>query len=315
MLEFPFPPMLLERAEQPFADPDWLWQVKWDGVRNLTLVQGGRVRHFSRRLLERTGRFPEFGELGRLLAGREAVLDGEIIVLRGGRPSFSAVLARDLGTGEPDRRKLRLLPATLMLFDLLWLDGRPLFDVPLTRRAELLAELIPESESWAVVESFPGEAGPDLFRAVAAAGLEGVVGKRRESPYRPGVRSRDWQKVKRRLEMLAVVLGYTTPVGRPGGLLLGAYSEGRLRYIGRVGSGVTSEDLLAVRRETRPAPCPLGEEPSLRERFGSDPGPVVWVEPRLTAQVRFTDWTEEGRLRDPVLVRLSSEPPEAAVIP
>ncbi|MBP2016743.1 bifunctional non-homologous end joining protein LigD [Symbiobacterium terraclitae] len=312
-MRLPFPPMLLERAEAPFADLGWIYQVKWDGVRNLTLVEGGRVRHWSRRLRERTALFPEFDGLARALAGRRAVLDGEIIVLRDGRPSFPAVLERDLAARST--APARGLPATLMLFDLLELDGRELYGLPLTERLQLLERVVAPSEAWQVVASFPGDQGPALFEAAVARGLEGVVAKRRGSLYVPGTRSRDWLKVKRRSEMLAVVVGYTNPVGRPGGLLLGAYREGRLRYIGRVGSGLTAGDLAAIRAHLPPGPCPFDRLPALRDRFSGDVGPVTWVEPRLTVRVAFTEWTEEQRLRDPVVVGFSTEPPEAAVMP
>jgi len=310
-VRLPFAPMLLERAGAPFADPGWLYQVKWDGVRNLTLVEGGRVRHWSRRLRERTGLFPEFDGLARAVTRRRLVLDGEIVVLRDGRPSFAAVLERDLAASPPAHG----LPATLMLFDLLEVDGEELYSRPLQERLALLAEVVPPSEAWQVVASFPGRDGPALFEAAVSQGLEGVVAKRLGSRYAPGTRSRDWLKVKRRSEMLAVVVGYTNPAGRPGGLLLGAYHEGRLRYIGRVGSGLSGADLAAIRSHLPPAPCPFERVPGLRDRFGGDPGPVVWVEPRLTVRVAFTEWTEEQRLRDPVVVGFSTEPPEAAVIP
>ena len=312
-MHLPFPPMLLERAETPFADAGWLYQVKWDGVRNLTLVEGGRVRHWSRRLRERTALFPEFDGLAAALSGRRAVLDGEIIVLRDGLPRFAAVLERDLASVPPDARNRR--SATLMIFDLLEWDGEELYQRPLTDRLALLEEVVPQDEAWQVVASFPGTQGPSLFSAAVAQGLEGVVAKRRDSRYLPGIRTRDWLKVKRRSEMLAVVVGYTTPAGRPGGLLLGAYRAGRLCYIGRAGSGLTGADLAAIRTHLPPAACQLAEVPRLRERFGGDPGPVVWVEPRLTVRVAFTEWTEEGRLRDPVVVGFSADPPEEAVMP
>lgn len=313
-MELPFQPMLLERAEKPFADAGWLYQVKWDGVRNLTLVEGGRVRHWSRRLRERTIHFPEFGGLADALGGRRAVLDGEIIVLKGERPSFNAILERDLAGGTPDPRKLQRLPATLMLFDLLELDDHPLYDRPLTERLALLEEALPPGERWQVVASFPGVEGPSLFQAVVEAGLEGVVAKRRSSRYTPGARSKDWLKVKRKGQMLAVVVGFTNPPGRSGALLLGAYRDGQLRYIGRAGSGITAADLATIRAHLPPAPCPFPRPPSLRDRFAGDPGPVVWVEPRLTVMVQFTEWTEEQRLRDPVVLGFSGEPPGAAVI-
>lgn len=303
--------MLLSRASAPFADSEWLFQVKWDGVRNLTLVEGGRVRHWSRRCRDRTALFPEFSDLGRALGSRRAVLDGEIIVLRSGKPSFAAILERDTA-GRPDPQRMRHSPATLMLFDLLELDDRPLYQLPLEERLRLLEALVTPAEAWQVVASFPGEQGPALFGAVAAQEMEGVVAKRLGSSYQPGVRSRDWVKVKRRQRLLAVICGYTAPTGRSGGLLLGAYRGKQLVYIGRVGSGIRPEELQILRTHLQPASCPFPRVPSLRDRFAGDPGPVVWTVPQVTVEVEFAEWTEEQRLRDPVVIGFSREAAEAA---
>lgn len=315
-MDLPFEPMLLTHAPAPFADPRWLYQVKWDGVRNLTLIDGGRIRHWSRRLRDRTALFPEFEGLVQSLPKTRLVLDGEIVVLREGKPSFPAILERDVG-GQLDPRKLRTAAATLMLFDILEYGDRQLYATPVEERLALLAELVPvPREHWQVVASFPGTSGPDLFAATSHQALEGVVAKRLGSPYTPGLRSKDWLKVKRKQQMLAVILGYTAPVGRPGGLLLGAHDPtGRLKYIGRVGSGITGEQLRTLKAHLPPAPRPLDYEPSLRDRFSGPPGPVVWTQPRLTAMIEFTEWTEEQRLRDPVLIGFSTEPPEQARFP
>ncbi len=314
-MQLPFTPMLLERAPQPFPDSGWLYQVKWDGVRNLALVEGGQVRHWSRRLRDRTIHFPEFAGLATVFGGRRAVLDGEIIVLRGGKPSFSGILERDLAGGVPDIRKVRSTPATFMIFDLLEWGDRELYGRPLQERLDLLKRLVPPAESWQVVQDFPGKTGPDLFRAVVSSGLEGVVAKRIGSPYQPDVRTKDWLKMKRKQRMLATVCGFTSAAGRPGGLLLGAYVEGRLRYIGRAGSGITSEQMSLLRQHLPPSHRPFDVEPVLRDRFSGPPGTVTWTEPRLTVEVEFTEWTEEQKLRDPVVVGFSTEPPEAARVP
>lgn len=306
--------MLLTHQPRPFADARWLWQVKWDGVRNLSLVDGGRIRHWSRRLRERTALFPELDGLAAAFGGRRAVLDGEIVVLRQGKPSFAAILERDV-SGSLDQRKLRTAPATLMLFDLLEYGEQQLYARPVSERLEMLAHLVPPGPSWQVVASFPGTAGPDLFHATEAQALEGVVAKRLASPYTPGLRSADWIKVKRKQTMLALVCGYTAPVGRPGGLILGAFQEGRLRYIGRVGSGISGQELATLKAHLPAGPCAFGREPNLRDRFSGPPGPVVWTAPRLVVRVQFTEWTEENKLRDPVVLGFTTEPPEAAQIP
>lgn len=311
-MEVPFVPMLLERSQRSFADDAWLFQVKWDGVRNLSLIEQGRIRHWSRRLRERTLHFPELDGLVRVFNGQRTVLDGEIIVLRDGKPSFPAVLERDLAGGAPDSRKVRSTPAMFMIFDLLEYAGHELYARPLAERLAILREAVPDAEAWQAVAAFPGSSGPDLFQAVVSAGLEGVVGKRASSPYLPGTRSKDWLKIKRRQRTLAVVCGYTSPVGRSGGLLLGAYHQGRLIYIGRAGSGLTTEQLALIRRSLHPAPRPFAYEPNLKDRFSGPPGPVIWTEPRLTVNLEFTEWTEDLKLRDPVVIGFSTEPPAAA---
>lgn len=311
-MKIPFTPMLLERAEKPFADPMWLYQIKWDGVRNLTLVEGGRVRHWSRRLRDRTRLFPELDGLHHALGGARAVLDGEIIVLRKGKPSFAGVLERDVGTRPPDPAKLRQAPATLMLFDLLEHGEVPLYDLPLHERLHLLRRLIPDTDHWQVTTGFPGEMGPHLFQATLQQGLEGIVAKRLESRYRPGIRTPHWVKLKHKRRMTALVCGYTAPVGGSGGLILGAFFGDRLVYIGRAGSGIRSDQWSVLRAELRPGPCPFDRMPTLRDRFSGPPGPVVWTVPSLTVLVEFTDWTEEQRLRDPVVIRFGAGSPADA---
>jgi bifunctional non-homologous end joining protein LigD len=315
-MQLPFEPMLLTAVPTPFADAKWLYQVKWDGVRNLSLIEGGQIRHWSRRLRDRTRLFPELDEFARVLGGRRAVLDGELVVLHGGKPSFSAILERDV-SGQADPRKIRAHPATLMIFDLLELGDRELYALPLAERLSILSEVLKEPwPAWQVVAGFPGTAGPDLFAATTQQELEGVVAKRLDSAYAPGQRSKDWLKIKRKQRLLAVVCGYTAPVGRPGGLLLGARgADGRLRYIGRAGSGITSEQLRLLKAHLPPAERPFDREPVLRDRFSGPVGPAVWTEPRVTVLVEFSEWTEEQKLRDPVVIGFSTEPPDQARIP
>jgi bifunctional non-homologous end joining protein LigD len=311
-MQLPFEPMLLTRRDRPFTDPGWLYQLKLDGVRNLALVADGGVRHWSRRGRERSSQFPEFTGLCQTLGGRRAVLDGELVVMRNNKPSFPAILERDLAGSLPNARALERLPAIYFIFDLLEYGELELYRRPLTERLELLATLVSPTPAWQIVESLPNTAGPALFEAVVAAGLEGVVAKRVASPYLVGTRTKDWVKIKRRQRMLAVVVGYTNPVGRPGALLLGAYRAGRLHYIGRAGSGLTGEQLTLIKAHLPPGLCPISPLPKLTDRFGGAPGPITWLEPRLTIYVTFTEWTEDLRLRDPAVVGFATVPPEEA---
>lgn len=316
-MDVPFVPM--EPVPHPGADDDPAWsaEVKWDGVRCIALVEGGRVRLWSRRLRERTDRFPELQALAGQLPPGRAVLDGELVVFREGRPSFPAVLQRDLVQGEgAARRRAEREPAVYMVFDLVEQGGRELASWPLERRQERLRAVLRSGGPAVPVESFPG-AGARLMAAAAERGLEGVVLKRRDSPYRPGDRSGLWRKVKQRRRLLCAVGGYTVTGGRPGALLVGAHDpEGRLRYLGRAGSGLTEAELSAAAQVLRPGPCPFDPVPDLRaERFARPPDRVVWVEPQVTAWVEFAEWTEGLRLRHPVIKGFSLEPPGAARLP
>lgn len=317
-MELPFPPMEPALAERAFDDPAWTAELKWDGVRNLALVEPGGVRLFTRRLRERTVRYPEMQALPDQFHRTRAVLDGELVVVAGGRPSFNRILERDLVTGEAEaRRRAERIPATLMVFDLLELDGRDLLGEPLAARQERLRQLWRPGGPAHLVEGFPG-AGAALFRAVAEAELEGVVLKRLDSPYRMGPeKSRHWLKVKRRLQMLCAVGGYTVTDGRPGALLVGAYDDGgRLRYLGRAGSGLTEVQLRTLRDRLPPAPCPFDPVPPVAaERFAQRPDQVVWVAAQLTVLVEFNEWTEGGRLRSPVIKGFTAEPPDRARLP
>lgn len=330
-MQVPFVPMEPVPWPEPFDDPNWRYEVKWDGVRCIALVEGGRVRLFSRRLRERTGRFPELQALPGLLggpvpagAGGRTVLDGELVVLRDdGRPSFNRILERDLAGPAAAARRSREHPATFVAFDLVqWADAdlsaRPLAE----RQARLRTVLRPAPPLVLLSESFTS--GRDLFRAVAEQELEGIVGKAQDSPYRPGERSRHWRKVKRRLSLAAVVGGYTVTGGRLGALLLGAHADdGRLQYIGRAGSGLTAADAALVQQHLpvagrspfAPNPADPGGHRPRAFRFGRQPDAVVWCQPQLVVQVEFSEWTADGLLRAPVCKGFLALPPTAARLP
>lgn len=318
LIALPLRPMEPVRQAAPPAGAEWTAEVKWDGVRCLALVETGRVRLWSRRLRERTEQFPELQGLAGQLAARQAVLDGELVVLRpDGRPTFPGILERDLvvGPGEA-RRRAALRPALLVAFDLLALDGRDLLSAPLRERQARLREVLNPGAVAVPIESFAG-AGPALFQAVCQRELEGVVCKRLDAPYRPEEKSPLWVKVKRQLELTCLVGGYTITGGRPGALLLGAYdAEGRLRYLGRAGSGLRDEELRLIALELAPADCPFTPVPRVEaERFARRPDQVVWVRPQLGVRVRFAEWTEEGRLRHPVVRGFVAVNPGAVTLP
>ncbi|OAA20004.1 bifunctional non-homologous end joining protein LigD [Frankia sp. EI5c] len=279
----------------------WAYEIKWDGVRVLTEISGGRLRAYGRSGRDMTATYPELAAVAGALGPTEAVLDGEIVAFgAGGVPDF-ALLAHRIHLTDPHRvrRAAAAVPVRYLVFDLLVLAGRELLDQPYDARRARLAAL-PGIE---VPDSFPGGppgAGEAVLGASAAAGLEGVVAKRRASPYRPGRRSPDWVKVKNVRRQSVVIGGWEPGAGRRadrvGALLVGVSTPAGPRYAGQVGTGFSEAtlarlaELLAPLRTDRPPFPDVGRDQART---------AVWVEPMLVAEVEYTAWTPDGRLRHP----------------
>jgi DNA ligase D-like protein (predicted ligase)/DNA ligase D-like protein (predicted 3'-phosphoesterase) len=290
-----YSPMLARRAQRPFDDPNWVFEVKWDGVRAVSYVSDSlSIR--SRNNVELLDRFPELRELKELC--ENVVLDGEIIVFRGGKADFQAA-ARRTQTSEPREveRLVATSPATYVVFDVLEVDGVSVIDEPLDHRLETLKARLRDGRY--VTRSIPVEGrGVEFYEAAAQRGLEGVIAKRKSSTYQPGVRSADWLKITQVKTCDCVVFGYTPGEGARensfGALLLGLYGDGGPVYVGRVGTGFSDTQL----RETREAldglrvDAPWFDEPDI-------PQGTVWVEPRLVAQIGYQMLTVDNRLRAP----------------
>ncbi|MBK1785276.1 non-homologous end-joining DNA ligase [Prauserella cavernicola] len=295
-------PMLAVSGRLPSAaeDDDWAYEFKWDGVRALARVEGGRATLFSRRGGDISTTYPELRGLGEQLGSAQAWLDGEIVALREGRPSFKALQAR-MHAGEQRARALsKHQPVTYLVFDLLHLDGRSLLDLPYTRRRELLTGLELGGAHWQVSPSFTGE-GAAVVAAAGEQDLEGVIAKRADSRYAPGKRSDDWLKITELRTLDAVIGGWRPGEGKRsdtfGSLMLGLPYDGGLRYIGQVGSGFTEDmlrELLAMLRELERTTPPFADEVPKERAKGAH-----WVSPTLVGEVVFKDWTEDGRLRAP----------------
>jgi bifunctional non-homologous end joining protein LigD len=294
-------PMLARQGEIPSDESRWAFEIKWDGVRAMGYSEPGELRLESRNLKEITDSYPELGRLNRALSSHSAVLDGEIVAFDSeGRPSFGALQPRmHVGSRAQAKRLATSTPVTYVIFDLLWLDGHSLMDLPYLERRERLMSLRLNGEHWQTPEHVVGE-GKALLEATRRQGLEGVVAKRLTSTYQPGARTRDWIKIKSFGRQEFVIGGWLPGKGRRqesiGALLLGVYEpDGRLRYVGRVGTGFTEQELerlskllSPLRRET--SPFDLGERP---------PREAVFVEPRVVAEVEFREWTRGGNLRQP----------------
>jgi bifunctional non-homologous end joining protein LigD len=286
----------------PPDDARWAYEVKWDGVRALAYVQAGRARLQSRTLKDVTDRYPELAVLGRDLDG--VVLDGEVVALdESGRPRFERLQQRiNVTPGPPVTRRAAEIPVSYVAFDLLHHEGRPLLELPYAERRRLLAGL-PLPEAVARAPRHHVGQGAALLEASRAQGLEGLVAKRLDSPYRPGRRSRLWLKVKNFRRQELVVGGWLpgsgARTGALGALLVGYHGQAGLRYAGRVGTGFTDAELARLGGRLQGLArksSPFGADPALPPDVRRT---ARFVEPVLVAEVAFSEWTSAGTLRAP----------------
>ncbi len=282
------------------AGPGWAFEFKYDGVRAVTTVHDGQVRAYSRNLNDVTTAYPEVNELVRLLKGRDAVLDGEIVALEAERPSFARLQQR-MHVASPSAALISTVPVLYYVFDLLALDGEDLTPQPYATRRELLTGLELRGDHVRVPPQFSGVDGRTVLQAAEIAGLEGVVAKRLTSPYRPGKRSADWTKVPLIKTQEVLVIGWKPGEGRRAGtigsLLLAVYDHrDHLVFAGHVGTGFSDSALRHLQTElsslVRATP-PVTDVPREYARHAH------WVEPVLIGEVAFRNWTPDGRLRHP----------------
>jgi bifunctional non-homologous end joining protein LigD len=292
-------PMLARTGDLPGDDDRWAYEIKWDGVRAIAYVDGGRLRLEARSGRDITPRYPELRELGRALAGREAVLDGEVVAFdTDGRPSFQRLQSRMHLTSEHAVRRLSQSdPVHYMVFDLLWLDGHSLMDLPYSERRERLTELALAGPTWQTPAGHVGD-GAALLEASRAQGLEGIIAKRLDSKYTPGRRTHSWVKVKNVRRTDVVIGGWLEGEGRRGGrlgaLVVGYHEDGALKYAGRVGTGFDEAELdrlggllAGLARDDSPFE---GRQPPRETHF---------VDPVLVATVGYGEWTQTRTLRHP----------------
>jgi bifunctional non-homologous end joining protein LigD len=311
-------PMLAVPGELPLDSTGWAFEIKWDGIRAILFVEGGRVRAQSRNDLDITPSFPELADIGDFLGMAASVLDGEIVALGAdGRPSFSALQHRmHVANHREALRRAATDPVTFVAFDLLYADGQLLVDKPYDERRERLDGLALSGETFITTETFRDVDGQDILAAAVQNGLEGVIAKRRDGPYRPGRRSPDWVKVKSFRTQEAIIGGWTEGrgerAGSLGALLLGLPAGGTsLRYIGKVGTGFNDR----ARRQLieQMEPLARGDSPFEGRLPAGDAAAAHFVEPRLVGEVAFGEWTGAGRLRHPVWRGLRPEKDAAEV--
>lgn len=292
---------------------DWIWEIKLDGFRAMVLKRGDEVQLWSRNQKDLTFKFPEIAEALKKIKARDAIIDGEIVAMEpSGKSSFQLLQAYNMGEEQP--------PLFFFAFDLLQLNGRDLTREPVVTRKAQLEKLL-EKPAGAVrySVSLPGDV-EDLMEQARRLGLEGLIGKRADSRYEAGMRNGAWVKLKLALEQEMVIGGYTKPQGSRkffGSLVCGYYAEGKLIYAGRVGTGFNEASLRAVCLKLRSIEiekCPFANLPEWRGGSRWSPSLTAtemrhchWAQPKLVCQVRFAEWTRDGKLRQPVFLGLRDD--------
>ena len=290
-----YKPMLAKVAEQPFSGKDWIFEIKWDGFRAIAYIDGD-VSVKSRNQKELKQNFPELKQLSHL--ARNIVVDGEIVVMHEGKPDFQTLLERGQSVSAREiERQAQRAPAAYIVFDILEKDGKPLTDLPLMKRKQILKESLVEGSN-VLISDFIEENGEAYFRLVLDKGLEGVVAKKKDSLYEEGLRTGAWLKIKKLRTCDCVIFGYTLGGGVRektfGALLLGLYdAQGKPVYVGKVGTGFNQQTLGILmdkfeKIKTEAAP------------FKPEAGDVVmWLEPKLVCEVAYQVVTRDLRLRMP----------------
>ncbi|MDB5252093.1 MAG: ligase [Flaviaesturariibacter sp.] len=306
-LEAPMPhefkPMLATLVDQPFSSDQWLYEIKWDGYRAVAEMQGGSVELISRNLKPFTERYEPVADALRSL-DIDAVFDGEIIAVDDkGLANFQLL------------QNWQNAPVQLQysIFDIVWLHGYDLTALPLVDRKALLRNVVPEDHAILKYSDHVTGDGESFFKAALEQGLEGIMAKKADSTYAIGARTEDWLKVKVNQRQEVVIAGFTQPRNTRkyfGALLLGAFQDGELTYVGHTGSGFNTKSLEAIYTKLQPlvvedcpfAKCPKGNMP------------VTWVKPRLVCEIKFTEWTKDWIARHPIFMGLRTDKKATDVI-
>src|SRR5258708_6167045 len=297
-------PALASLSEKPFSSDDWLFEIKWDGIRSLAVIEDNTTKLVARSARSISFEDPEFRDLAKHIRARTAVLDGEIVVLDDqGRSSFQRLQGR-FGVENPSEKLQAQLPVTYYFFDVLYCDGYDVRRSPLIERKQLLQKLVIMNERIRISDHQIGN-GLELFEAAISNGLEGLLAKRLTSRYPEGTTS-NWLQLNSVQEVDAVVGGWTDPRGGRqyfGSLLVGLYEKSALRFVGGVGTGFPNalERELYEKLQQIPAKkCPFTPAPQTRER-------AHWIQPTLVARVGYAEWTSDHHLRQPRFLGLQPD--------
>lgn len=299
-------PMLATLVDEPFSNPEWIFETKWDGFRAVCFVQNGSARFVSRNQLDMTHQYSELVDVGKQIDAKEAILDGEVVALdRDGMPRFQLLQPR---VGRKKKRDLEALLGKAKIvyfaFDLLYLDGYDLTSCSVVERKSALEGILRPASFIKSSEHIVGE-GEAFFEQIEKFRLEGMMAKRAASHYVQR-RSSDWLKVKTVERSEVVVAGYTQPRGSRshfGALVVGLYRDKELHYVAHVGGGFTQRTLAGIHQLMQPLrtkQSPFLDPPKTNE-------PVQWLKPKLVAEIKFSEWTADGHLRHPVFIGLRED--------
>lgn len=295
---------LSQIADRVFSDPNWLYEIKWDGIRTVAFIENGQARLFARSKRDVTAEFPEFSDLATYIRGGTAIVDGEIVTLDAeGRSDFQKLQNR-FGVTRPPARLIREVPLTYYVFDILYYNGFDLRRTPLLQRKQFLRKAL-RADNRVRLSEHQVEKGKELYAAAEQNGLEGIIGKQIDSPY-TGNRTPLWLKFKIVRELDALVVGWTAPRRTRqyfGALVLALYEGKELKFIGSAGTGFDQSrqrEILTQLEKTGVVRSPLKEVPKLREH-------VEWVRPEMVVRVKYANWTDDNHLRAPVFLSVRKD--------
>ena len=295
-----YKPMLTTLVDKPFDDEDWVFENKWDGYRVIAEVKNGKVNLYSRNLNRLNSKYPSVADELKEIE-HDVVLDGEIMVLGKDDKADFQMLQNWNGKRDKDQQLV------YGVFDILYLNGHEVIDLPLYQRKELLDEFFKYFKSKAIVNTeWVKATGKELFEKAEKSGSEGIIAKKADSTYLVGKRSKQWLKVKTHMRQEVIIVGYTEPKGGRigfGAILLAVYKHEKLVYCGKCGTGFDDDmlkDLLKQMKLLTRKTTPFGKAPKLNDK-------ITWLEPKLICEVKFSEWTAGGALRHPVFLGLRSD--------
>jgi bifunctional non-homologous end joining protein LigD len=297
-------PMLATLVDDPFSDPEWIFETKWDGFRSVCFIKNGQARFVSRNQIEMTPQYPELSEVPQQIDAKEAILDGEIVALdKDGMPKFQ-LLQNKLRIRSGSYAHASKAQIVYFVFDLLYVDGFDLMNCPVVERKAKLAEILRPANFIKLSDHIETD-GEEFFRHIEKFHLEGMIAKRAASKY-VQKRTSDWLKVKTVRRSEVVIGGYTEPRGARshfGSLVVGLYRGKDLIYVAHTGGGFNEQTLTKLYKLMQPlktSASPFKDKPKTNE-------PVQWVKPKLVAEIKFSEWTADEKMRQPIFLGLRED--------